>query len=102
MKCYNCSKYGHISAQCPEKASLFCGGGIGRSVVRTGLVEGVEVFDVLLDTGCTRMMVRSDLFPENKLLPGEAVTCTVHCAHADMVLYQLADVEIKVEGLASV
>ena len=98
VKCYNCSKYGHISAQCPEKASLFCGGGIGRTVARTGLVEGVEVSDVLLDTGCTRTMVRSDLVPENKLLPGEAVT--VRCAHGDTVLYQLADVEIKLEGLS--
>ena len=55
--------------------------------------------DILLDTGCTRTMVRGDLVPEENLLPGEAAT--VLCAHGNTVLYPLARVRIDVEGYGS-
>ena len=96
VKCFNCRKFGHVSMHCPEKASYFCGNSRGRSVARTGLVEGTSVSDILLDTGCTRTMVRRDLIPEENL-PGEAVT--VLSAHGDTALYLLARVKIDVEGL---
>ena len=82
---------------CPEKARYFVKDGWGRSVARAGRVEGTEVSDILLDTGCTRTMVRSDLVAEENLIPGEAVT--VLCAHGDTVLYPLARVTIHVEGI---
>ena len=81
LRCYNCGKHGHISMYCLEKASYLCADGWGRSVARVGLVEGVRVSDIILNTGCSRTMVRSDLVPTDKLLPGEATT--VRCAHGD-------------------
>ena len=70
---------------------------LGRSVVRVGKVEGAVVSEVVLDTGCSRTMVRRDLVPEENLLPGEAVT--VLCAHGDAMLYPLAYVDMEVEGM---
>ena len=97
VKCFNCGNLGHISMHCPSKASYLCKDGWGRSVARVGQVEGTAVSDILLDTGCTRTMVRRDLVPEERLLPGEAVT--ILCAHGDMALYPLAMVRIEVEGV---
>ena len=94
VKCFNCGNFGHISMHCPSKASYLCKDGWGRSVARVGQVEGTAVSDILLDTGCTRTMVRRDLVPEERLLPGEAVT--ILCAHGDMALYPLAMVRIEV------
>ena len=62
--CFNCTKFGHVSMHCPEKSSYFCRDSRGRSVAGAGLVEGTSVSDILLDTGCTRTMVRRDLIPE--------------------------------------
>ena len=97
VKCYNCEIYEHVSMHYPEKSSYNCKDGRGRSVAWAGLVEGTAVSDILLDTGCTRKMVRRGLVPEDNLLPGEAVT--VLCAHGDTALYLLARVRIDVEGL---
>ena len=64
-------------------------------MARVGLVEGVVVSDILLDTGCSRTMVQSELVPEDRIIPGEAVT--VKCAHGDTVLYPLAMVTLTLE-----
>ena len=97
IKCFNCHRYGHMSMNCPDKANFYCGDRLGRSVVRVGKVEGAVVSEVVLDTGCSRTMVRRDLVPEENLLPGEAVT--VLCAHGDAMLYPLAYVDMEVEGM---
>ena len=39
---------------------------------RAGLVEGREVKDIVLDTGCSRTIVHHSLVPEKKLVTGEA------------------------------
>ena len=52
--------------------------------------------DILLDTECSRTLVRSDLVDKKKLLEREAIT--IQCAHGDTVLYPLAQVELQVEG----
>ena len=96
VKCYNCGGQGHISSHCPDKA-LFCGGGTGRSEYRTGVVEDNEVRDILLDTGCSRTMVRRDLVPEDKICEGEVVG--VRCAHGDTVLYPVGVVSLQVDDV---
>lgn len=52
---------------------------------------------ILLDTGCSRTMVRQDLVPQEKILEGEAVM--IRCAHGDMVLYPLAEIDMEVDGV---
>ena len=52
--------------------------------------------DILLDTECSRILVRSDLVDKEKRLEGEAITN--QCANRDTVLYPLAQVELPVEG----
>ena len=102
-RCYNCSKTGHLSWNCPEKVlySHSRGNGItrrqtDRTVLRSGFVEGNKVEDIVLDTGCSRTMIRRDLVPTTKILD-DAVT--VQCAHEDTVAYPLAVVELTVDGL---
>ena len=61
-----------------------------------GLVEGQEVKNILLDTGCSRTLVRKDLVPEEKFLCGRAIM--ICCAHGDTSLYPLARVKMVVNG----
>ena len=62
----------------------------GSEILRSGKVEGTQVKDILLDTGCSRTLVRKDLVSEDSLLAGEAVA--IRCAHGDTVLYPLAQI----------
>ena len=59
------------------------------------MVEGRWIEDILLDTGCTRTLVRQDLVPVGKMFEG---TTLIRCAHGDTVSYPLAEIEIDVEG----
>ena len=95
-----------MSRQCPTSA-LFCGvkGYTRYSAKRKrlsqpfqckGVVEGQLVNDIVLDTGYSRTLVRSDLLREKDFSQEETVT--VQCAHGDVVTYPLARVELEVEG----
>ena len=106
VKCYNCGQKGHLSYKCPRSAALFCrsseqaGGGRsmeGCNMSRGGSVEGQAVKSILLDTGCSKTLVRRDLVPEGRLVDGKAVT--IRCAHGDTVLYPVANVTMEVEGI---
>ena len=101
VKCYNCQQKGHISTRCPNNAALLCQptvqNRLGKGVACCGSVEGKAVTDILLDTGCSKTLVRKNLILDNKLLEGDAVT--IRCAHGDTVLYPLAEVEMEVEGV---
>ena len=109
VKCFGCGEFGHIKSSCPNKAAsrrvLLCkeeprsSGVLGeaKEVRRCGLVEGREVQDILLDTGCTRTMVHANLVPPGKILEGDTVT--IMCAHGDIVLYPLAKVDMEMDGL---
>lgn len=106
FKCFNCGEKGHISRKCPNNAALFCQTrrrpGVRtpatmRGMSREGEVEGQPVSDILLDTGCSQTLVRSDLVPDKKLVEGDAVT--IRCAHGDTVLYPIAKVGMVVDGM---
>ena len=102
VKCYNCSKTGHVARRCPESA-LFAGSRckdtlLERNVTRRGTVEGTKVQDIILDTGCSRTLVRKDLVPPSKWLEERAVV--IKCAHGDAVMYPLASVDLMVDGTA--
>jgi len=61
-----------------------------------GFVEDHFLDDVVLDTGCSRTLVRRDLVRENRLNSEKSVV--VHCAHGDTREYPVANVEISVQG----
>ena len=60
---------------------------------RSGAVEGTAVDNILLDTGCSRTLVRQELVPRRKIVEGEAVA--IRCANGDTVLYL---VQMVVDG----
>ena len=64
---------------------------------RSGQIEGICVDQIVLDTGCSRTMVRQDLVPGHKLIEGDAVT--IRCAHGDTILYPVAQLELQVDGI---
>ena len=68
---------------------------VSGAVYRQGAVEGKSVMDILLDTGCSRMLVREDLVPTRKILEKKV---TIRCAHGNTVCYPLAEVELLVGG----
>ena len=65
----------------------------GQGLYTTGKVEGTPVESTVLDTGCSRTLVKSYLVP---VLQGEIVA--IRCAHGDTVLYPLALVNLKING----
>ena len=81
---------------CPSNAVKYCGQYRRKpEVTRCGKVEGRPVGGIVLDTGCSRTLVRQDLVPPQKRTGGEV---SIRCAHGDVVSYQLADVEMEIEG----
>ena len=60
------------------------------------MVEGQAADDILLDTGCSKTLVRRDLVPTGKVLQ-EPVP--IRCAHGDTVMYPLANVELQLGGV---
>ena len=81
---YNCGGRGHTSRQCPNSA-LFCGVTFftrystrqkreNRPYQCKEVVEGQLANDIVLDTGCSRTLVRSDLWREKDFSQGETVT----------------------------
>ena len=107
VKCYNCGERGHIATTCPAnptKANMFCRGeqqqlsvSKASSVCRSGQIGDITVDNIVLDTGCSRTMVREDLVHEGQYLKGDAIT--IRCAHGDTVLYPVAKLEMEVDGL---
>ena len=101
--CFTCKEKGHMSFKCPKSAGLYCDEG-GESeeqtevstsgdVHRSGRVNGIQVDDIILDTGASRTLVREDLVPPRALRNGEV---TIRCAHGDTITYPLADIIISV------
>ena len=99
MMCYNCGKPGHPARRYEVlfgRGSRVKGNSNERMYCK-GTVEGCHVNSILLDTGCSRTMVRRQLVPQDKFLEGKWVS--IRCVHGDTVLYPLADVQFVVEGI---
>ena len=118
VRCYKCQEFGHIVAQCPVKAALYCGergesedsfAGAALdmqtpdtkaerdcSVYRCGTVEGAPVSDILLDSGCTQTLVRKSLVPASaeRINPDAYVSCV----HGDVESFHRAKVRMTVGG----
>ena len=77
-------KSGEYHGRRPEVRKTFC---------CKGFVEGQFVNDIVLDAGCSRTLVRSDLVRKNRLK-----SFVVQCACGDNVEYPVARIEIKVRG----
>ena len=91
-----CKNVGHKAVACPEV--YFCREGRQVDVTRRGLVDDTWVDDIVLDTGCSRTVVRRELVKEGKTLEGCGVT--VRCAHGHTVFYLLAHVQLELDGTA--
>ena len=70
----------------------------GPEIFWLGKLEGIQVRDILLDTGCSRTLVHKDLVSKDSLLAGEAVA--IRCAHGDTALCPLGQVQLEVEKQA--
>ena len=88
IDCFNCHKKGHYSSNCPQNAMLCTERQVERGVIsgmkrqqgvtqpgvlKSGVVEGKSVSDILLDTGCSRTLVHQKLVSEDKLKDAGAV-----------------------------
>ena len=99
-----CEGKGHTSRQCPSNA-MFCK---AMTVIEClsdnhpfrckGMVKGQFANDIVLDTGCSKILVRCDLVGEKNCKPGEKAT--VRCTHGDIVTYPITSVELEVQGRA--
>lgn len=111
VECFNCHHKGHYSSSCPRNALFVTEGraveqgklsmvrrqcSSQSGVVKCGVVEGKEVHNILLDTGCSRTLVHQDLIPESKIQESEVIA--IRCAHGDTVIYPLAEISMEVEG----
>ncbi len=105
--CYSCREVGHIAPNCPLKkpsdAAYVDQNMVLDSpnkpvvtktgVTRCGEVEGVPVQDITLDTGSARTIINSKLVADSTEITG---TVPIRCAHGDVQIYPLAQVEIRV------
>ena len=95
IECFNCHQKGHYSSNCPhnamyctERKANYTGTSIVREwrgvakpgVVKPGFIEGKYVSDILLDTGCSRTLVRQDLVPEKSRSQAEVVAMEIVCS----------------------
>ena len=96
VKCFSCGERGHISTRCPAKPALLCRSlSMNKKLYKVGMVEGVCVEGIFLDTGCGQTLVRKGLVPKEKLL---SETVELGCVHGDKVSYPLAMVNMELDG----
>ena len=104
LRCFNCGGRGHMSMKCPSKA-LTCLESSAHPVWHnskdgptcSGTVEGQSTDDILLDTGCSRTMVRTDLVLPSSVSKTQLVC--IRCAHGEAVSYPIALVNMEIDGL---
>ena len=108
IKCFNCQQRGHLAVNCQHGAT-FCSehpvdnsavsqtsAASGQGLYTPGKVKGTTVESIVLHTGCSTTLVRSNLVTQDEVLEGEVVV--IQCAHGDTVLYPLALVDLEING----
>ena len=103
LRCFNCGGRGHMSMKCPSKA-LNCLEISAYPVWHrskdgptcSGTVEGQATDDILLDTGCSRTMVHTDLVLPSSVSSAQVL---IRCAHGEAVSYPTALVNMEIDGL---
>ena len=60
---------GYVATQCPANALAVTEETSDQSMLSSGIVEGQQVDDILLDTGCSRTLVHQRLIPSMRYLP---------------------------------
>ena len=68
---------------------------MNKKLCKVGMVEGVCVEGIFLDTGCGQTLVRKGLVPKEKLL---LKTVELGCVHGDKVSFPLAMVNMELDG----
>eukprot|EP00731_Ephydatia_muelleri_P013583 Em0007g893a len=96
VTCFNCGKKGHISRHCPNNVLVCAHVGWRNGLQRSGTVNGRRVEGIMLDTGCSRTMVHSDLVSDGQIREGESAV--VRCAHGDTAMYPMADICVELDG----
>ncbi len=109
-QCFHCRQWSHLMFNCPnrkplkqsgaEKSNLYAGTCTeiawnleSDKFVRSGTLQGRPV-RMLVDTGCTLTMVRSDFVEADRVNAQEKVS--VRCVHGDSVGYPTAKVELQI------
>ena len=96
VTCFNCGKKGHISRHCPNNVLVCAHVGWRNGLQRSGTVNGRIVEGIMLDTGCSRTMVHSDLVSDGQIREGESAV--VRCAHGDTAMYPMADICVELDS----
>ena len=71
-------KWDMFNTQCPANALAVTEETSDQSMLSRGIVEGQQVDDILLDTGCFRTFVHQRLIPSMRYLPERK---SIQCAH---------------------
>ena len=111
LQCYECRKWGHIAAVCPNKQSSGAKADVKPAMLSRkcpeitssnhaagnlmpGALDGLPV-QVLIDTGSRMSVARADLIDQSKLKETEV---ELQCVHGDIVSYPVADVICELDG----
>ena len=92
--CYCCGEPGHIRPNCPNKIRRVRSPECAELMSVDGLIEGVAVSGLRVDTGADRTIVRKDLVPELAYTGREVVLDTWKGAQPSK--HKLANVSIQV------
>ena len=100
-KCFNCQKWGHIKARCPEAAETINYGGQDQENgdqtqwQMEGKVNGKPSKKLLLDSGATRTFVHPRMLTDKDMLGWKRLFKT---ASDNLVQLPMARARIEVEG----
>ena len=71
VKCFCCGERGHISTRCPAKPTLLCRSlSVNKKLCKVGMVGGVCVEGIFLDTGCGQILVRKRVGAQGEIVIG--------------------------------